>query len=251
MPASPGNTLGGMSTGPRLLVIGDSLTFHGPDQAHPPRDPRLWPSRAAALVGGAVDLAAGVGWTAREAWWAITRDPMVWGEYLPRADALILAVGGMDALPAAIPTYLRQGIAYIRPGWMRRKVRAAYLGIAPRVMAATGGPLRQLPQAATDHYLSRSVEAVRTWYPDLPILLLTPSPHDAAAYPTDRFHAGAVAAARAWSTAHDVILVDIEEAAQRGLDNKWVNPDGMHWGWQTHEEIAGMVAEALGGVSVP
>ncbi len=28
-------------------------------------------------------------------------------------------------------------------------------------MSVTGGPLRQLPQAATDHYLSRLVQAVR------------------------------------------------------------------------------------------
>ena len=90
-----------------------------------------------------VDVVAGVGWTARDAWWALTRDPMVWGEYLPRAEALVLAVGGMDALPAAVPTYLRQGIAYIRPGWVRRKVRGLYLELSPRVMAITGGPLRQ------------------------------------------------------------------------------------------------------------
>ncbi|HPJ20176.1 MAG: SGNH/GDSL hydrolase family protein [Actinobacteria bacterium] len=240
-----------MAEGTHVLVMGDSLTFHGPDQAHPPRDPRLWPSIVGAELRAEVDLAAGVGWTARDAWWALTRDPMVWGEYLPAAAALILAVGGMDALPAAIPTYLRQGIAYIRPGWLRRRVRGAYLEISPRVMAMTGGPLRQLPQSATDHYLSRLVEAVRTWYPDLPILLLTPSPHSAAAYPTDRFHAGALAAARVWAVDHDVILVDIEQAAQRGLDNNWVNPDGMHWGWQTHEEIAGMVTEALRDTSVP
>ncbi|TXH44295.1 MAG: SGNH/GDSL hydrolase family protein, partial [Actinobacteria bacterium] len=240
-----------MANGTHLLVVGDSLTFHGPDQARPPRDPRLWPSIVAEHTGLPVDIAAGVGWTARDAWWAVTKDPMVWGEYLPRARAVILAVGGMDALPAAIPTYLRQGIAYIRPGWVRRTVRGAYLELSPRIMSVTGGPLRQLPQAATDHYLSRLVQAVRTWYPDLPILLLTPSPHSAAAYPTDRFHAGALAAARRWAAAHDVVLVDIEEPAQRGLDNNWVNPDGMHWGWQTHVEIAGTVAEALQRASVP
>ncbi|MBK6762906.1 MAG: SGNH/GDSL hydrolase family protein [Micrococcales bacterium] len=235
----------------RVLVVGDSLTFHGPDQAHPPGDPRLWPNLLAADLGGDVDVAAGVGWTAREAWWALTRDPKLWGEYLPRAQALVIAVGGMDALPAAIPTYLRQGISYIRPGWLRRRVRGVYTGFSPRVMAALGGPLRQLPQSATDHYLSRIVQAVRTWYPDLPILLLTPSPHDSSLYPTLRFHPTAVAAARRWAQAHDVVLVDIEQAAQRGLDNGWVNADGMHWGWQTHAEIAGMVSEALRAASVP
>jgi len=235
----------------RVLVIGDSLTFHGPDRAHPPNDPRLWPNVLAAHLGAEVDVAAGVGWTAREAWWALTRDPRIWGEYLPRAQALVIAVGGMDALPAAIPTYLRQGISYIRPGWLRRRVRSVYTEWSPRVMAVLGGPLRQLPQDATDHYLSRIVQAVRTWYPELPVLLLTPSPHDSALYPTLRFHTAAVAAARRWAREHDVVLVDSEEPAQRGLDNGWVNADGMHWGWQTHAEIAGMVAEALRTASVP
>ena len=102
------------------------------------------------------------------------------GEYLLRAEALVLAVGGMDALPAAVPTYLRQGgIAYIRPGWVRRKVRGLCLELSPRVMAITGGPLRQLPQAATDHYLSRLVPGGADVVPRVAILLLTPSPHSA------------------------------------------------------------------------
>lgn len=235
----------------RLVVIGDSLTFHGPDQAHPPSDPRLWPNIAAQRLGTGVDVAAGVGWTARDAWWALTRDPLIWGEYLPRATALVLAVGGMDALPAAIPTYLRQGIAYIRPGWVRRKVRAAYLEVSPRIIAATGGPFRQLPQNATDHYLSRIVQAVRTWYPQLPIIVMTPSPYRARLYPDVHFHQPSVAAAKRWADQNEVHLVDIGEIAQRGLDEGWVNPDGMHWGWQTHEQIGGMVAVAVQQASLP
>lgn len=237
-----------------LVVLGDSLTFHGPDRAHPPTDPRLWPNVAARGLGGAdatADVAAGVGWTARDAWWALTRDPRIWGEYLPRADVLVLAVGGMDALPAAIPTYLRQGISYIRPGWVRRRVRAAYLGLSPAVISATGGPLRQLPQRATDHYLTRIVQAVRTWYPDLPIVALTPSPHRARLYPTLRFYRSSVEAALRWAERNAVTMVDISDAAQRGLDEGWVNPDGMHWGWRTHEMIGGMVAEAARTASLP
>jgi hypothetical protein len=235
----------------RLLVLGDSLTFHGPDAAHPPSDPRLWPNVMARHLGADVDVAAGIGWTARDAWWAVTRDPMIWGEYLPRADALVIAVGGMDSLPAVIPTYVRQGISFIRPGWVRRRVRAAYLTASPVAIRALRGPLRQLPQAATDHYLSRIVQAVRHWYPDLPIVFLTPAPHRAALYPTLRFYRPAVAAAYQWTRREGVTLVDITGAAQRGLDNGWTNPDGMHWGWQTHAEIGALVAGALRSPSVP
>ena len=101
-----------------LLVLGDSLTFHGPDAAHPPSDPRLWPNFAAP---GDADVVAQIGWMSRDVWWALTRDPKVWGESLPQARALVIAVGGMDALPAAIPTYLRQGISYVRPGAVRMR----------------------------------------------------------------------------------------------------------------------------------
>lgn len=234
-----------------VLVLGDSLTFHGPDSAHPPGDPRLWPNVMADRLQAHVDVAAGIGWTARDAWWALTRDPRIWGEYLPHADALVIAVGGMDSLPAVVPTYLRQGIAYIRPGWLRRRVRTAYLSASPKAIAALRGPLRQLPQPVTDHYLSRIVQSVRHWYPDLPILFLTPAPHRAGLYPTLRFYRPAVDAAGRWARREDVTLVDITGAVQRGLDNGWANPDGMHWGWQTHEEIGRMVAEALSGASVP
>lgn len=235
-----------------VLVIGDSLTFHGPDQAHRPTDPRLWPNIMADDLGAHVDVAAGVGWTARDAWWALTRDPLIWGEYLPRADALVIAVGGMDALPAAVPTYLRQGISYIRPGWVRRRVRAVYLTASPQVIRLLSGPLRQLPQVATDHYLSRLVEAVRTWYPQLPIVAMSPSPHrhPGSLYPTMRFHAPSVAAGRRWAREHDVQYLDIEAAAQRGIDHGWVNADGMHWGWQTHDEIGRMVATAVRTASI-
>ena len=39
-----------------VLVLGDSLAFHGPDQPHRPSDPRLYPNRvAASLAEGAQD----------------------------------------------------------------------------------------------------------------------------------------------------------------------------------------------------
>jgi len=225
----------------RLLVLGDSLTFHGPDQAHPPSDPRLWPNIAA----DDADVVAQIGWTARDAWWALTRDPKVWGEYLPQAQALVLAVGGMDALPAAIPTYLRQGLSYIRPGWLRRRARGVYLSGSPHVVRTLGGPWRQLPQAATDHYLTRIVESVRTFYPKLPIAVITPPPHHARLYPSQRFFDASVTACHAWAAAHGVTVVDVTEVCRRGLTIGTHNPDGMHWGWDTHSAVGEMVARAL------
>jgi len=230
-----------------LLVLGDSLTFHGPDAAHPPSDPRLWPN----LVCDQADVVAQIGWMTRDVWWALTRDPKVWGQYLPRAQALVIAVGGMDALPAAIPTYLRQGISYVRPGALRRQVRRLYLNASPLIIRTTGGPLRQLPQTATDHYLTRIVQAVRALYPTLPIVVITPPPHRAELYPSQRFFADSVAACHAWGARENVAIVDVTDAVREGLDRGTHNPDGMHFGWDTHAAVAQMVSETLTRASVP
>lgn len=236
-----------------LLLFGDSLTFHGPQAAVPPGDPRLWPQVMAAAIATRtppvaevhVDLFAREGWTARDAWWALTRDPTCWGEALPRADALILATGGMDALPAAIPTYLRQGISYVRPGSLRRRVRGAYQRTAPVVMRLSGGRLRQLPQQATDHYHSRVVQAVRVWRPDLPMVLLGPAPSNSAYYPRVHDHAGAVVAARRWAQERGTGFVDLDPLVGPALAAGTANPDGLHWSWEVHQQVGEAVAAAL------
>ena len=230
-----------------VLVLGDSLSFHGPDQPHRPSDPRLYPNVAARELGDDVraDVVARIGWTARDAWWALTKDPNVWGELLPRADALVLGVGQMDHLPASVPTWLREGIPYVRPGSLRRQVRRAYGAASPWVIRATGGRMRQLPQVATDHYLARIVQGVRTYRPGIPMVLLGPSPHAAPSYPSDRGHAPAVGAARRWAGAHDVAFVDLDPLVGPSLAAGTGNPDGMHWGWEAHEAIGTAVAAAL------
>ncbi|HKQ42946.1 MAG TPA: SGNH/GDSL hydrolase family protein, partial [Pseudonocardia sp.] len=45
--------------GPTLLVLADSLAFHGPERAEPADEPRLWPNVAAAALGGRAELVAG------------------------------------------------------------------------------------------------------------------------------------------------------------------------------------------------
>ena len=235
----------------RIFVLGDSLTYHGPDQAERPSDPRLWPqvmaSELEATTGEptTADLAAGLGWTARNGWWALTKDPRCWGELLPTADAVVVALGGMDHLPAAIPTYLREGIAVVRPGSLRRIVRRSYRTCAPPVMRLTGGRIRQLPQAATDRYLSRIVSAVRIMRPGIPVLVLSPPPFRSRYYPTDAGHEPAQAAALAWAEREHVDLIDVDPLVWPGLRAGTANPDGLHWGWDTHQAVGTAVAAHL------
>ena len=237
-----------------VLVLADSLAFHGPEQPHPPGDARLYPNVMARALTNALgqpvsaDLVARLGWTARDAWWALTKDPRVWGELLPRADALVLGVGQMDQLPVALPTYLRDGISYVRPGWLRRRVRRGYLAASPWVVRATDGRMRALPQTATDHYLARIVAGVHHYRPEIPVVLLGPSPYAAPAYPSQRQHLPAVDAARRWSRVHGVALVELDPIVAPSLATGSGNPDGMHWGWAVHQRVGRALAVELSDV---
>lgn len=75
-----------MTGGPVLLVLADSLAFHGPQRAEPADEPRLWPNVAATALGGGAELVAGIGWTARHAWQALCSGPRVWA-IIPRVAA--------------------------------------------------------------------------------------------------------------------------------------------------------------------
>jgi len=234
-------------------VFGDSLTFHGPASPVALTDPRLYPNVLGQVLRRAgspvrVDVVARLGWTARDAWWALTKDPYVATVLAPSATAVVLAVGQMDQLPAAVPTYLRDGIAYLRPGWLRRAARTTYRRAGPVLIRASGGRMRQPPQAATDTYLRRITQAVRLLSPlgqDLPIVLLGPAPYAAPAYPSQRPHRPAVAAGRAWAARARVTFVDLEPLVGPGLADGSSNPDGMHWGWGVHRRVGLAVAAAI------
>ncbi len=229
-----------------LLVVGDSLAFHGPTQPELLTHPGLFPNVLARLLGHEPDVVARLGWTARDAWWALTRDPHVYSVLLPRADAVVLAVGGMDHLPSALPTYLRLGLDHVRPGWLRRRVKLAYHRANPYVVRATGGRIRALPQAATEHYLTRCVEAIRTLRPGVPVVGIVPPPFDAPYFGhVTRTHAPAVAATRAWGERLGVPLADLDRVVGPHLAAGTLNPDGMHWSWAAHEDVAKALADAI------
>lgn len=230
-----------------VLVLGDSLTFHGPERAVAPGDSRLFPQVAGRLVGAEVDLVARQGWTARDAWWALTKDPVVWGGYLPRADALLLAVGGMDQLPTPVPTWVRDSIPYLRNNRARRVARDALRGATPTAVRRLGGPFRTLPQVATDRYLTRIVEGVRALRPELAIALLGPAPWTGPYYPSTRTHVSAVTAAKKWTREHGVAYVDIDALVAPRLAS--CNPDGLHWSWEVHALVGQAVAVHLHGLT--
>lgn len=244
--ASPVDPAGDNDRRRRVLVVGDSLAFHGPARPELLTHPGLYPNVLAQLLAADVDVAARLGWTARDAWWALTRDPYLYSVLLPRADAVVLAVGGSDHLPASLPTYLREGIAYVRPGRLRRAVRRGYRHVHPCVVRATGGRLRVLPQVATDAYLTRCVQALRLVRPGMPVVGMVPPPYDTAYHGNvTRLHAPAVAAAKAWGARQHVPLVDCDAIIAPYLATGRMNPDGMHWTWEAHADVAAGLRDAL------
>lgn len=229
-----------------LLVVADSLAFHGPVGGELATHPGLFGAVAAADLGTTLDVVARRGWTARDAWWALTKDPHVYSVLLPRAEAVLLAVGGMDYLPAVVPTYLREGIAYLRPPALRRAVRGAYRAAQPVGARLTGGRWRSLPQRLTDQHLSLCVQGVRYYHPGVPVLGILPPPHAAPLYGrVTAGHAPAVAAARAWGAREDVPMVDVSAVVARHLPLGRGSPDGIHWSWDCHAEVGRAVAAAV------
>lgn len=227
-----------------LLVLGDSLTFHGPVRKEPLSDQRLWPNVAAHALSLRPEVFARAGWTARDGWWALTRDPRVWS-VLPAADALVLALGSMDAMPASIPLWLRESIPYVRPVPLRRTVRGTYRRIHPHAVTLTDGRWRQLPQRLTDTYLTKITTAVRAVRPSLPVVLIGPTPYDAANYPSLRPHLPAVEAGQAWAERSKVPYVDLDPIVGPELTAGRCNPDGLHWSWAVHAAVGEAVAKSL------
>lgn len=229
-----------------LLVVADSLAFHGPERSELTTHPGLYGNVAAAALGTTMDLVGRRGWTARDAWWALTKDPHVYSVLLPRAEAVLLAVGGMDYLPAVLPTYLREGIAYLRPPALRRAARSAYRVAQPVGARLTAGRWRTLPQHLTDSSLSLCVYGIRYYHPGVPVLGILPPPHAAPLYGgVTGGHEPAVAAARAWGEREGVPMVDVSSVVARHLPLGAGSPDGIHWGWDCHAEVGRVVAAAV------
>ncbi len=228
---------------PVLLVIADSLSYFGPKGGLPVDDPRIWPNLVAAELDWDVELVARIGWTCRDAYWALIGDPRVWAA-VPRAGAVVFAVGGMDTLPSPLPTALRELIRYVRPPALRRAVRATYTWLQPK-LSKLGRPVALPPKVSID-YLEQSRTALAQLRPELPVVAVLPSVHDCAAY--GRVHSGrprAVDALRAWSGRTSVPLVDLGEAVRDNIFSGAANPDGIHWGWDGHTAVANAMVKTL------
>src|SRR5690606_11252587 len=228
---------------PVLIVVADSLAYFGPKGGLPADHPRIWPNLVAAELDWDVELVGRIGWTTRDAYWALIGDPRIWAA-VPKASALVFAVGGMDTLPSPLPTALREVIRYIRPPARRRVVRNVYNWLQPN-LSELGRPVALPPKLSVD-YLEQSRQALSQLRPDLPFVAVLPSVHNCDAY--GRVHSGrprAEKALRAWSEQTSVPLVDLGEAVRENIFSGDANPDGIDWGWDGHTAVANAMVKTL------
>ncbi|MBB3039048.1 diglucosylglycerate octanoyltransferase [Hoyosella altamirensis] len=230
-------------TSDTLLVLGDSLAFYGPKGGLPADDPRLWPNLVAEELGLRAHLCARVGWTTRDAWWALTQDPQVWS-VIPRARAVVIAVGGMDSLPSPLPTALREHIRYVRPPALRRVVRGAYRHVQS-ALSPVGWPMA-LPPRLTVSYLEEMRSALNAVRPDLPVFATLPALQHSKYYSYSQPGQPRTSrAVSAWAAQHAVPLVDLAAATIAHLRAGEGNPDGIHWNFDAHRRVAGLMRDAI------
>lgn len=231
------------------MVLGDSLTFHGPEVPLPPAWPTFFPSLLRGhLEAGTgrpwrVTVVAREGWGLRDIWLALQKDVHLQQDVLMGADAVVLAAGSFDFVSVGVPTPLRALLPYVRPTPLRRRLRVWLDRAHPRLVRATRGAMVRTPPEVYAHCWRKSVGALRLFAPDAALCAVLPGIHRSAYYGhVHPHHVEGMALTRRLAEELDVPLVDLPAITARHLDE--LNPDGIHWGWAQHAEVA----EAMAGV---
>lgn len=227
---------------PALLVFADSLAYYGPTGGLPADDPRIWPNLVGAELGWDVELIGRIGWTSRDIWWAATEDPRAWAA-LPHAGAVIFATSGMDSLPSVLPTALRELIRYVRQPQLRRRVRQGYGWLQQRFAPVARAAL---PPHLSAEYLELTRGALDFNRPGIPIVASLPSVHIAETYRgAHQGRSGTVAAITEWARRQNIPLVDLKAAVADHVTSGAGNPDGVHWNFEAHRQVAELTLQAL------
>jgi hypothetical protein len=234
----------------RLVVLGDSLTFHGPCGPLLLNDERLYPNRVAEHLAARTDTpwtavtVARAGWCLRDIWLALRKDVHLQQQVLVGADAVVLAVGSSDPLPVGLPRGLLVTLPYVRPTRVRRALRRAIDRAHPGLVALTGARLRYTPLPVYEHAWRKSAAALRLFAPAAALCAVLPGVHVGPYYGGSNRHRD-LYAARTQVLAREagIGLVDLG-----ALTRPWLgalNPDGLHWPFELHADVAAAMADVL------
>lgn len=234
----------------RLVVLADSLAFHGPAGPLPVGDPRLYPQRLAARLGDRtgdrwdVDVVARAGWSVRDLRLALGKDVHVGQGVVAGADAVVLAVGSTDTLSVALPRSAVAVLPFVRPPVLRRRLRALLNRRHAALVGATGGRVRFTPRGAYRDAWRACVATVRGLAPGAALCAALPARHRAPHYAgIHRFLADGIADTRALAAEAGVPVVDVPALMDPFMGS--LNPDGIHWPFALHDAAAAAFADAL------
>jgi hypothetical protein len=235
----------------RVVVLSDSLSFHGPEGPVPLSEPRTYPNvlglQLDRLTGRpwAVEVWGRAGWGVRELWLALQKDVHLQQQLLVPADAVVIALGNADQLSVAVPRWVMMALPYLRPTSLRREVRRRIDHLHPAATRLTRGALRFTPPDVIAHCFNKSVDAVRLFAgADVPLVAVLPPFHRAVYYGGLTTHHDEVHALFARLAAgKGVPAVDLAALTRDRLDE--LNVDGAHWSWAIHADVGRAMAALL------
>lgn len=244
-----------MTAGPRLVVLGDSLAFFAGTRAVLPDDPAIFPSlltrRLAEATGApwSLEVLARSGWSVLGVARALARDRGPIRDRLRGADAVVLAVGTIDATPVALPGRLGFGVrtpdvVRLRTASRRRRLGwRAFAAVYPLVIRCTGARLRHTPSRRLEASWRVVARQLVELAPDAALCGVLPTPHRCDLYARSmRHHAPTVSVTRRMGAELGVPLVDLPALVSDVLDSL---PDGLHWTTPVHERVADAMAALL------
>jgi diglucosylglycerate octanoyltransferase len=234
----------------RLVVLADSLSFHGPTGPVPLAEPRLYPNVLAGLLADGTgdawraDVVARAGWGVRELWYALQRDVHLQQQVLLGADAVVLGVGSSDSLSVGVPRPAMAVLPFVRPVGLRRALRRAVDRHHGRLVRLTGARIRHTPVSVYAHCWAKCADALALFAPQAARCAVLPASHAAAFYAHAHPFRGEVAAlTRRLAAARDLPLVDLDALVRPHLGR--MNVDGVHWSYPVHGAVAAAMASAL------
>lgn len=234
----------------RLVVLGDSTAFSDHRGPQLPDEPTLFPQvlrrHLEEALGTRVELAvlARPGHSVREVWRTLTKDRHVQFEVLAQADAVVVAVGSFDHVPAGVPEVVDAVVPYLRPAGLRRRVRRVAHRANPWLVKLRTGRRPRTPRREFERLYDRVLLQVRGLARGAAGVVLAPTSHRAAHYDhNDRPWAEGERIQRVVAERHGFPVVDCWPVVAAHLSE--LNEDGIHWPAAVHAEVGASLAAEL------
>lgn len=236
--------------GLRLVVLGDSTAFTDDVGPQLPDHPTLYPNvlahRLEERLGGPVHLTvlARAGMTVREAFRTVTKDRHAQFDVLAGADAVVVALGGIDHAPGGVPGAVDAVVPFLRPPGLRRRVRRWLHRAYPWLVRATRWRLRRTSRTEFRRLFDRLLLVVRGLADGAALVVVGPTSHRTDFYASRHpLHAAAEAEQLTIAEEHGIPTLRVWELIEPYADR--LNPDGIHWPPAAHAAVAAALLEIL------